>query len=131
MKKLILVVFLMLLAACETTTHRGAVAYKPQDFIYIDDFCKKHNLQYNFDTFDDVIKIFSKEYDIRLILNSNIVYFNQTISDLKNVPQYSSGKLFIPQDLEKIIFYKESASLKSAFLIKTVVIDPGHGGKDP
>lgn len=132
MKKLILLIFLVLMAACETTTpRRSAVSYKPQDFIYIDDFCKKHNLQYNFDTFDDVIKIFSKENDIRLILNSNIAYFNQTTFDLKNVPQYSAGKLFIPQDLERIIFSKEPVNLKTAFAIKTVVIDPGHGGKDP
>lgn len=131
MKKLVLVVFLMLMAACETTTHRGAVTYKPQDFIYIDDFCRKHNLQYNFDNFDDVIKIFSKENDIRLILNANIGYFNGATFGLKNTPQYSSGKLFVPQDLEKIIFSKEPGSLKTAFSIKTIVIDPGHGGKDP
>jgi len=130
-KKLILVVFLMLTAACETTSHRGAVAYKPQDFVYIDDFCKKHNLQYNFDTFDDTIKIFSKENDIRLILNTNIAYFNGTTFDLKGTPQYSAGKLFVPQDLEKIIFSKEPVSLKTAFSIKNIVIDPGHGGKDP
>ncbi|MFA6281685.1 MAG: N-acetylmuramoyl-L-alanine amidase [Candidatus Omnitrophota bacterium] len=131
MKKLILLVFLLLITACETTTHRGAVTNKPQDFIYIDDFCKKHNLQYNFDTFDDIVKMFSKENDIRLILNTNIAYFNGAHFELKNVPQYSSGKLFVPQDLEKIIFFKEPASLKAAFLIKTIVIDPGHGGKDP
>ncbi len=131
MKKLILVMFLILMAACETTTYRGAIRSRPQEFISIDDFCNKHNLQYSFNAFDDVIKIFSIGNDIRLVLNSNIAYFNGATFTLKNTPQYSSGKLFVPQELEKIVFAKEQVNLRTAFTIKTIVIDAGHGGKDP
>lgn len=132
MKRFYLLVIILFFTACATTSSRYADRGSGQsDFVYIGDFCKKHNLQYDFDTLDDVVKIFSGGKDIRLILNSNVVYFNGSISTLSGAPQYLSGKLFVPRDLEKIILSREAVFTKSIFVIKTVVIDPGHGGKDP
>ncbi|MFA5304982.1 MAG: N-acetylmuramoyl-L-alanine amidase [Candidatus Omnitrophota bacterium] len=132
MRRLCFLLIILFFTACATTSSRQAgMGYRQSDFIYIGDFCKKHNLQYDFDTLDDVIKISSSGKDIRLILNSNIVYFNGSTFSLSDAPQYSNGKLFVPQGLEKTIFSKEPVFSGSIFTIKTVVIDPGHGGKDP
>jgi len=132
MKRFYLLLIILIFAGCATTPSRYAGSgYGQPDYIFIDDFCKKHNLQYDFDTLDDVVKIFSSGNDIRLILNSNVIYFNGSISTLSCPPQYSDGRLFVPRDIEKTIFSKEPAFPKSIFIIKTVVVDPGHGGKDP
>ncbi|MFA5336847.1 MAG: N-acetylmuramoyl-L-alanine amidase [Candidatus Omnitrophota bacterium] len=132
MRRLYFLLIILFFTACATTSGRYAsTGYRQSDYVYIGDFCKKHNLQYDFDTLDDVVKIFSSGKDIRLILNSNVIYFNGSSSTLSGPPQYSNGRLFVPRDIEKIIFSKEPAFSKSIFTIKTVVIDPGHGGKDP
>jgi N-acetylmuramoyl-L-alanine amidase len=132
MKRLYLLLLILFFTACATTSSgsRG-IGYGSQDYVYVGDFCKKHNLQYDFDTLDDVVKIFSKEKDIRLILNSNIVYFNGSTFSLAGSPKYINGKLFVPRDLEAKVFSKEPVFYKSIFTIHTVVIDPGHGGNDP
>lgn len=132
MKRLYLLLIILFFTACATTSSRQrGIGYGSQDYMYIGDFCKKYNLQYDFDTLDDVVKIFSKEKDIRLILNSNIVYFNGSTFSLTDSPKYINGKLFVPQDLERKVLSKEPVFYKSIFTINTVVIDAGHGGKDP
>jgi len=131
MRRLCFLLIILFLAGCATTSKYGGFTPNPSDYISVGDFCKKHNLQYDFDTLDDVVKIFSKEDDIRLILNSNVVYFNGSTFSLSIPPQYSNGKIFVPRDLEKKIFAKEPVMFKSAFNIQTIVVDPGHGGKDP
>lgn len=132
MKRLYLLLIILFFTACATTSGRyPGTGYGSSGYVYIGDFCKKHNLQYDFDTLDDVVKIFSKEKDIRLILNSNIVYFNGSTLSLSDSPKYLNGKLFVPGDLEGKIFSKEPVLYKSIFTINTVVVDPGHGGNDP
>jgi len=131
-KKVWFLLTILFFTACATTSDRhSGLGYKSSDFVSVEDFCRKHNLQYNFDTLDDVVKIFSKEKDIRLILNSNVVYFNGQTFALSNAPQYLNGRVFVPRDLENAVFSKEQVFSKSIFNIKTIVIDPGHGGQDP
>jgi N-acetylmuramoyl-L-alanine amidase len=75
--------------------------------------------------------MFSEGREIRLILNALVGYFNGNTFYLNNPPFYSKGKIYLPKELEKVIFSKESVSFQPIFTIKTVAIDPGHGGKDP
>jgi N-acetylmuramoyl-L-alanine amidase len=73
----------------------------------------------------------SKDKDIRLLLNSLIVYFNGDIFSLKkHAPFYSQGKIFIPRELESILLRKVPRRVP-LISVKRVVIDPGHGGRDP
>lgn len=132
MKRLYILVSILLFSSCATTSNgSGGQGYSSQDYVYIGDFCKKHDLQYDFDTLDDVIKIFSSGKDIRLILNSNVVYLNGSTFSVSDSPKYLNGKIFIPGDLERKIFSKEQVFYKTTFTINTIVVDPGHGGNDP
>lgn len=131
MKRLFTLVFIILLSACATTSQRMPVGHRPSGFISIDDFCRKHNLHYNYDTLDDMVTVSAAGIDMRLIINSNVGYLNGKILNLENSPVYSYGSILIPKDIEKIIFSREAINFRPSFGIKTVVIDPGHGGKDP
>lgn len=132
MQRIFLFILLIFTVSCATTSYRQAPAgYEASNFITIDDFCRRHSLQYNYDTIDDTIAIVSAGMDMRLILNSNIAYFNGKIVNLKEAPVYSFGKILIPKDIENTISSKEALTFKLPFNIKTIVIDPGHGGKDP
>ncbi|UCD15419.1 MAG: hypothetical protein JSV34_06815, partial [Candidatus Omnitrophota bacterium] len=46
------------------------------DTIDINSFCKRHNFKYDFDTLDDIVRVFSSDKEIKLILNSVVGSFN-------------------------------------------------------
>jgi N-acetylmuramoyl-L-alanine amidase len=102
-----------------------------QGFVAIDSFCRAHNLEYNFDTVDDIIRIYSSDLETRLMLNSTVGYHNGNVFFMSQQPFYVQGQVFLPRDLESRLYGGEQANFGVPFMVNTVVIDPGHGGKDP
>jgi len=122
----------MFLSGCAATS-RGykAAEVSASDYISLEDFCGKHGLEYQFDTIDDVIRVFSSEKEVKVLLNSVVGSADGTVFYLKKAPVYFKGEILLPRQLEKIVFSKDFAVFKPLFSVDTIVIDPGHGGKDP
>ena len=130
MKRFLAFTAAILLAGCATT----AVSYKMPGaggFIPIDDFCRRHNLEYSFDTIDDIVRIYSGDIETRLLLNSQVGYFNGNIFYLQRQPFYMQGNIMLPADLEDFIFSRQQAMVGAPFNAQTIVLDAGHGGQDP
>ena len=132
MKRALIVLVLIFVTACATTSYRGSsIRVSNSDYIDIVSFCKKHNFEYSFDTIDDLVRIYSPDREIKLLLNSSVGILSGSIFYLKKPPVYLKGKILLPRQLEKIITSGEFVNFRPLFTIKTIVIDPGHGGKDP
>ena len=132
MKKVFIVLILIFVNACATTHYKGgSIRVSNSDYIDLASFCKKYKFDYNFDTIDDLIRIYSPDKEIKLLLNSSVGILSGSIFYLKNSPVYIKGKIFLPRQLETIITSGEFINFRPLFNIKTIVIDPGHGGKDP
>ena len=132
MKRVLIVLILIFVNACATAPHRSSgIRVSNSDYIDIVSFCKKHNFEYSFDTVDDLVRIYSPDKEIKLLLNSSVGTLSGSIFYLKKSPVYLKGKILLPRQLEKIITSGEFVSFRPLFTIKTIVVDPGHGGKDP
>jgi N-acetylmuramoyl-L-alanine amidase len=101
------------------------------DYQDLESFCEKNNLTYNFDTIDDIVTFTSPDIEIKILLNSLAAVANGSVVILKNPPLYSRGKILLPRELEQIIKTEIFIDFRPTLDVKTIAIDPGHGGKDP
>lgn len=128
----ILFVLVISLSGCASTPYRKRTPhYSANDYIGIDEFCRKYNFKYSFDTIDDVIKLASSDKNIQLMLNSSVGYSSGAIFYLKYYPVYRKGEIFLPRQLGEMLSARDIVAFTPPFIIETIVIDPGHGGKDP
>ena len=132
MKKIILIFILIFITSCTTISKRSVQkSFSKERYTNIDTFCKKYDLEYDYDTVSDIVRIYSDGRQIKLLLNSNIGSFNEVIFNLDSRLIYKNGSIWLPKGLDKIFSKDDFAVLRPVFQIKTIVIDPGHGGKDP
>ncbi|MBN2484272.1 MAG: N-acetylmuramoyl-L-alanine amidase [Candidatus Omnitrophica bacterium] len=133
MKRILVICALIFTAGCGTTSTLKTYKEPPaaSQFVEIKKFCTQYGMKYSFDTIDDIVRLGSEKHEIRLLLNSLIVYFNGTTFYLDEAPYYKDGKIYVPAGLVEIISKKTPRRELPIMQIKTIVIDPGHGGKDP
>ncbi|MDD5584053.1 MAG: N-acetylmuramoyl-L-alanine amidase [Candidatus Omnitrophica bacterium] len=132
MKRAFLLVFLIFLTACATAPHRNFPGhYVASNYTTISDLCKKYGFQYDFDTLDDIVSVSSPGKEIRMLLNSSVVYINGDFFSLKGYPFYLKGSIYVPKEIERLISSKEIMKFEPSLNLKTIVIDAGHGGRDP
>ncbi|MBD3263528.1 MAG: hypothetical protein GF375_00315 [Candidatus Omnitrophica bacterium] len=132
MRNLIIFLSVFFFSACATTPGRfPGRSYEAGGYVSLEDFCLKNGFRWGFDTLDDVVNLYSEQKEIKILLNSSLVLLNNSPFSLRNKSLYHRGEIMLPSGLKDLIAQQELKFFKPAFRIKTVVVDPGHGGKDP
>lgn len=121
-----------LLAGCGKVSHDISTKRvdNKDEYLNLKNFSKKYNLSYEYNTIDDIVKIYSKTTKIDLLLGSPIAVADGTFLVLNKPILQTRGNVFIPNQLQAV-FEKDFYRARPDFLIKTIMLDPGHGGKDP
>ena len=133
--KLLLISLSLLLGGCASVGLRPT-RIEEISRVELKDFCKRNNLKYTYQPFYENIVLYDDSLKIELKPGLSYVSINGFVENLHQKVSYEKGKVFIPGSLEDILIKFRRRRIKdlSSFIpqeIKRIVIDPGHGGRDP
>jgi N-acetylmuramoyl-L-alanine amidase len=131
----ILLILSLALGGCATLTPPPTTTAG----IPLQEICQKYNVQWQFDSVTQVVLLEYKDRKAKALIGSAVVLIGQQKITLESPLRRVNSKIYVPSDFEskvvgtfgppqaRVGFGGDLSTLK----IRTIVLDPGHGGKDP
>lgn len=103
--------------------------------------CRAFGVSYAWDSVTNRVQLYNKGKSLTILLHEPVVDINGTITALSFAPQILKGTVFVPVDMLQLPWWgtikkpavkkpKKPKPVPPQYLIDTVILDPGHGGKD-
>lgn len=141
LKRFLLLIFLIFLSGCATLP-RGELNLPTfnisgKTYFPLKTLCDLKGINWQWDSFSQTLSL-KKDREARILVGASVAEINGKITEIKSVPIFFQGMIAAPlgfreeviAKLIKIKPTKESLSFP-AYPISKVVVDAGHGGKDP
>jgi len=116
---------------------RSSVKLDNKRYLPLLQACSYYDLAWEWDAFSKIITLKKLNLEIRLYLGSSLVSYNNNIKQLDAPVRMHKGLIVVPVSFTQLFLEERKEptvareKAKKRFTIKTIVIDPGHGGKDP
>ena len=141
---------LLTFSGCATTSTKSAkdqvifsqtVKIGRTQYVPVTILCKAYQLRWDWDIIGKKATLTDGETIMKLVLDCPVVVINGRSKRLSDNIKVYNGLIMVPVSAKRSIFdttfrktpvrrkFKKASSQPS--LVKTIVIDPGHGGRDP
>ena len=127
-----------MLSGCKTTQKHcyNRVKVRQKKYVPLLQVCAKHNLSWDWDGFAKVVTVKNFNTEVRFCPGSALVSVNGKIYNLSIPIKIQKNSFVVPANFDaffaKTVKSTESwQKLRKKNTLKRIVIDPGHGGKDP
>ena len=119
----------------EAALYNQGVMFNNVRYVSILRFCDYYNLSWDWDLVSQRIKVKKGKTSVVLRPDSDLVLVNDKPMKLGHPVEYKDGAAYIPVKTaifisENIFGLKRPIPAEKYYQIRTVVIDPGHGGKN-
>ncbi len=105
---------------------------------FLKDLCDLHQIHIEWDNVSRVVTLSFQDQRAKFLVGSDVVFINNDKIYLSSATRIEQSAIIVPIDFKtKIIdrltpvIYKHHAVTYAAHPLREVIIDPGHGGKDP
>ncbi|MFC1804397.1 N-acetylmuramoyl-L-alanine amidase [Candidatus Omnitrophota bacterium] len=139
-KSIVLLLIVLLFYGCATVPVREAIpTYRIEGNSYfsLSELCKARGIDWDYDTFTRRISLTKGAQRINLTVGGKLALVNGKAKRLRHPVRLHRGELVIPRRFKEGVLdtlFKSRGKSKTCpawSRISKVVIDPGHGGRDP
>ncbi len=103
----------------------------PQDTI-LQDLCRSHNIDWDWDSVSQIVTLSRGALRARAMVGSDMVALGKEKITLSAPLKRQKNVVIVPADFKrKVIDWLSEAADRSVRKFRTIMIDAGHGGKDP
>ncbi len=136
---MVLAFFCLTLFGCATPRLKSTLkTQEGSELVNLREIAKEYELKCNYLPFSENVFVENQTVRIQLRPGYKYIVINNKLQKLKDDVLYKQGSLYVPAQLSALIrgFSIDKNRVSNYFLepsgkVKTIVVDPGHGGRDP
>ncbi|MFZ5800580.1 MAG: N-acetylmuramoyl-L-alanine amidase [Candidatus Omnitrophota bacterium] len=130
--------FLFLLAVIYAGCTTAPPAGEMPAYISLRGLCEDMDIAWQWDEVAQLVWLQKDNHEIRLMVDSPLVYVDGKFEKLSQPPRNNEGTLVVPYRFKEQIIDRTvappnfgGATVTAGYAIGTIILDAGHGGKDP
>jgi N-acetylmuramoyl-L-alanine amidase len=120
----------------------STVKIKEAEFIPLIHICRAYGVSYSWDSLTHRVRLYNKGKLLTIMMNESVVDIDGVLNQISHPPQMNDGTFVVPKSIldlpwwgpvekpkPKIVQPPVTEKIKK-YVIDTIILDPGHGGKD-
>ncbi len=127
-KTILFLIALFIASGCAHRPPTGVLEHETD----LQGLCYRYAIQWQLDPVTQVVTLIKGSARAKALIESNVVVLNDNKISLSSSLKKVQGKIIVPGDFKrKVIDLLLQSSVYTLKKFREIVIDPGHGGKDP